>query len=189
MIKKQNGFWVDGNGNIWDCKYYSKRDALANKLIDCKNCINCFDCYNCDGCIQCFDCNGCRDCLDCSNCIVCVNCVRCIECQRCKSLKYAKNYVKQPRMHIKSNEKMDSKLTIYYGSTKYGKSVIVTHKLGKKTLDNREFQGSIANFEEFIEKYYYDDVRYQTFCMKEIDIAMKKFNIPEGERRKRNYEK
>jgi hypothetical protein len=62
-VKIINGFYVDGNNNLFAVEKYTEQNAIkaSKSLIKCHDCINCYNCNNCIGCINC------KDCIDCTN--------------------------------------------------------------------------------------------------------------------------
>jgi len=45
-MKKENGYWVDKNGNKGNIEFYTRQKAIdaAKTLMDCTDCTNCTDC-------------------------------------------------------------------------------------------------------------------------------------------------
>ncbi len=92
-INSSEGYWIDGNGNMWSKMRYSKEDALkmSRTLKDCRGCINC---SYCDDCKQCEDCHYCHGCEGSTLCKFCEGCVQCSRCSYCNCCRYCHNCIR-----------------------------------------------------------------------------------------------
>ena len=82
-MKRENGYWIDENGNKWYDKKFTEEEAvrLSSALVNCTDCINCTDCTDCTDCTNCRYCRYCTDCTDCRYCTNCTNCTDCTDCR------------------------------------------------------------------------------------------------------------
>jgi hypothetical protein len=78
-MKERGGFWVDENGNRWECATHTKEKA-REMSASLKNCSNCVDCYKCS---YCNSCNSCAFLVDSNSCLLCFKCNNCLNCKTC----------------------------------------------------------------------------------------------------------
>ena len=132
-MEKVINFWVDGNGNRWDCALYTESEAekASRSLENCSYCVNCVECSNCIHCRNCF---GCRNCSACGDCVNCVNCRFCSDCKDCSFCRCVQNCRKQPEIYY--SKQIDGVVAYFYR-----KSRVIYVSCG-------DFHGTIERFEE-----------------------------------------
>jgi hypothetical protein len=59
-MKKENGYYIDDQGNKWSVNYETEKSAQkkSKSLITCRGCSDCKDCSYCSNCSYCNLCNG-----------------------------------------------------------------------------------------------------------------------------------
>lgn len=166
-MKQINGYWVDEDGNRWDCKKFTREQAekFSKSLVNCQDCYNCCDCISCNSCWYCKYCIDCIDCCDCNNCYDCDFCNYCHYCRYCNDCdfcNYCCNYKQNPQRY--TTKKIDSKndqIIFYYGETKNNEKEI--------QVVCGCFRGNLEDFEKAILETHKDNDLYRKQYLKEIE--------------------
>lgn len=77
-MRNSLGYWIDENGNRWDCNVFTEKQSEehSKSLANCCYMFDSYDCINCQSCVKC---------VKCKNCVICFNLYECTNCTNCSN--------------------------------------------------------------------------------------------------------